>query len=65
MKNKKQFSTAISNEEHLAKAKEVYENEVQPFIKGNKKAYKKYLQDKETLSLSPAQKASLQCQSHV
>lgn len=59
MKDKQQFSTAISNEEHLAKAKEVYDNEVQPNLDKNRKAYAKYLQDKETLSLTPAQKVSV------
>ena len=56
MKKQQQFSTAISNEEHLAKAKDVYNNEVRPNLDENQKAYRKYVQDKKVLSLSPAQK---------
>lgn len=56
MKNNQKFSTAISNEEHLAKAKEVYDNEVKPFLEKNKKAYELYKQGKLKLNLSPNQK---------
>ena len=52
MKNKQQFSTAISNEEHLAKAKSVFENEVFPNLEKNQKTYQEFKQNKETLSLS-------------
>lgn len=65
MNTKQPFSTAISNKEHLAKAQAVFENEVQPVLAENEKAYQKYLQDKEALSLTASQKASLQCQSPV
>ncbi len=54
-KNKHQFSSLISNEEHLKKSKEVLEKEVLPYLKDNQKAYKKYLQDKK-FSLAPNQK---------
>ena len=63
MNKKQQFSTSISNEEHQAKAEEVYQTEVRPYLERNRKAYQKYLQDKETLELTPAQKAHLHCQS--
>lgn len=60
MKNKQQFSTAISNEEHLAKAKSVFENEVFPNLEKNQKTYQEFKQNKETLSLSTKQKVSPQ-----
>jgi len=65
MENKKQFTTAISNKEHLTRAEKVYDTEVRPFLEENRKAYKKYQQDKKSLALNPAQKFSLQCQSPV
>lgn len=65
MKSEKQFTTAISNEEHLARAKKVFETEILPFLEANKKAYKKYQKDKETLSLSSAQKAGIQHKSCI
>lgn len=54
-KNKHRFSSLISNEEHLKKAKEVLEKEVLPYLKDNQKAYKKYLQDGQ-FNLAPNQK---------
>ena len=65
MSKNQQFSTSISNEEYQAKAEEVYQAEVRPYLERNRKAYQKYLQDKETLSLTAAQKAHLQCQSPI
>ena len=55
MKNNQQFSTAISNEEHCIRVKEAYNKKVLPFIKKNRKAYKKYQQVKLILQLTPAQ----------
>ena len=60
MKNKQQFSTAISNEEHLAKAKSVFENELSPHLEKNQNAYQNFKQNKDSLSLSAKQKASSQ-----
>ena len=63
MKNNKQFSTAISNQEHLARAKKTYTQKVLPFIDENRKAYKLYVQEKLSLELTPSQKAHLRYQS--
>jgi hypothetical protein len=41
-----QFSTAISNNEHLEKPKKVYNTEVLPFLKENRFAYQKYKAEK-------------------
>jgi hypothetical protein len=65
MKNKKNFSTAISNEEHVVRVKETYNKEVLPFLEENRKAYNKHVQAKTPLTLTPTQKASLQCQNPV
>ena len=65
MKNKKNFTTAISNEEHLARVKETFATEVLPFLEENRKAYNKHVQEKTPLTLTPTQKASLQCQNPV
>jgi len=62
MENKKNFTTAISNEEHLVRVKETYDKEVLPFLKENRKAYDKHRKDNTKLILTPTQKASLQCQ---
>ncbi len=48
MKIKQPFSTAISNKEHLVKAQEVFENEVQPKLAKNEEAYQKYIQNKDS-----------------
>ncbi len=48
MDTKQSFSTAISNKEHLAKAQEVFENDVQPRLAENEKAYQKYLKHKDS-----------------
>ena len=52
MKNKQQFSTAISNEEHFVRVKETYNKEVFPFLEENRKAYKLYLQGKWECNLN-------------
>ncbi|PWI29992.1 hypothetical protein DI383_09580 [Flavobacteriaceae bacterium LYZ1037] len=65
MKNNNNFTTAISNEEHLVRVKETYNKEVLPFLKENRKAYDKHVQQKTPLTLTPAQKASLECQNLI
>ena len=49
MKNKQQFSTAISNEEHLAKAKSVFENEVSSHLEKDQNAYQNFKQNKDSV----------------
>ena len=62
MKDNKQFTSEVSGEEHRKGIKETYAKEVQPFLAENKEAYELYLQDKSSLKLTPAQKASIRCQ---
>jgi hypothetical protein len=65
MKNNNNFTTAISNEEHLVRVKETYNKEVLPFLKENRKAYDKHVKEKTPLTLTPTQKASLECQNLI
>ena len=63
-KRAKLFTAGISYEEHKKKAKWVFENEVLPDIE-NAKSSKNGKSNSESITLTPAQKAHLNCQSPI
>lgn len=65
MKNRKKykFTVGISYEKHLKKAKKVYEDEVRPLLEKDSAPMEE--QKDIIASLTPAQKAHLNCQNHI
>lgn len=59
MKNAPQFSTTISNEEHIKRAEKTYNEKVLPNLEENRKFYAEYMRNKKALKLTPEQKAYL------
>lgn len=62
MKNNKQFTSKISNEEVRKGVQKTFAQEVIPFLSENRKAYELHIQGKSSLELTPTQKASIKCQ---